>query len=398
MGQLHTFRDFYKLHSKIFRFFGVVPIYRTPIGGGVPKINAPIMAGIALFLIIYWTGVIFTFLIDKHLNDKISVISNWIQMLGNSFALTATLVCTATKYADFDNIISQFEKIDQNLLAVGHQIDYAAQLRRSRLVVLIHLTSMAVVMGYDFYVTIDMYAMTSSWYWLVSVTPLFVYSMCLYHAMFMIYWIKNRCSLVNKTLKTIRLNDAQKGSGGGILFVQPRSDPFFSPEAKERTNSPLSLNGENQQPKFLDKALARSTGKILLRQKSMDSTNLDMNVLTQLFSVMNDLCKLSRKIDEYYGLFFLTSIGALFSITSIQVYYCYVTAISFNEELKFSMWTLMVSINLVTVNLSLIVGITTVCENVSNEATRILQNFSALQIKRDVVSGILFGHSFLVVL
>lgn len=374
MGQLQTFRDFYKLHSKVFRFFGVVPIYRiTP--GGLPKFNVPMLAGVAIFLFIYWTGIIFTFLIDKHLNDKISIISNWIQMLSNSFALTATLLCTVTKCADFDSIIGQFEKIDQNLLAVGHEIDYATQLRRSRLVVLIHLTSMAAVMGYDFYVTIDMYAMTSIWYWLISITPLFVYSMCLYHAMFMIFWIKIRCSLVNKTLKTIRSNATPKG---GILFVQPHSDTFYT-ETKEKTTSPRPPSNGQERMQFRDNRI----GKSLVRQKSMD---LDMNVLSQLFSVMNDLCKLSRKIDEYYGLFFLTSIGALFSITSIQVYYCYVTAISFNEELKFSMWTLMVSINLVTVNLSLICGITTVCENVSNEATRILQNFSAMQIKKDVVS------------
>lgn len=381
MVKVQSFTEFFSAHSRIFTFFGAVPIYKVAENDEKPKIKIGTVAIIAVFLIVYWTGVVFTFFIDKHLNDKISMISNWIQMLGNSFALTVMLVCTATKALDFHHILEQFERIDQNLIAIGHNIDYNLHLRKSKLITFAHLASLAAIMTYDFYITIDMYEMTSVWYWVVSVTPLFFYSMGLYQAMFTIYWIKIRCSLMNQTLKTIRTNNVDQKidlaslenslANGRLLVISPH------PDYPNRVKSPSEL--------VLGKQIQKTS--YLERQKSKDSLKLDMNILSQLFSIMNDLCKLSRKIDEYYGLQFLSAIGALFAITSIQVYYCYVTSINFDEKLKFTVWTLMVSVNLVIVNLSLIVGITTVCENVSNEATRILQNFSALQIKKDMVGG-----------
>lgn len=380
MVQVNNFREFFEIHSKSFRCFGVIPIFKR--AEGPPKLNVLMLGIIVAFLMVYWTGVVFAFLIEKHMNDKISIISNWIQMLGNSLALTTTLGATALKYVEFDNIIAQFHKIDDNLMAIGHSINYTKHLRRSKCIFFAYLGAFGGFMAYDFYITIDKYQMTSVWYWVVSVTPLAIYSVGIYHAMFMIYWIKCRCSLMNKVLKQIRLTGGRTGTPDKFRFLAntiesqlPMGCLLVQPREKLMSARPLKMNGGN-----LEK------GQQILRQRSKDELQLDMNILSQLFLIMNDLCKLARKIDEYYGLFLLTSIGALFAITSIQVYYCYVTAITFNEQLKYSVWTLMVSVNMVTINLSLVVGLSTVCENVSNEATKILQNFSALQIKKDMVS------------
>lgn len=381
MVQVNNFREFFDIHSKSFRYFGVIPIFKK--AEGPPKLNVLMLGIIITFLMVYWTGVVFAFLIERHLNDKISIISNWIQMLGNSLALTTTLGATALKYVEFENIIAQFHKIDDNLMAIGHSINYNKHLRRSKCIFFAYLGAFGGFMAYDFYITIDKYQMTSVWYWVVSVTPLAIYSVGIYHAMFMIYWIKCRCSLMNKVLKQIRLNGGRTGTpdkfrflGSTIESQLPMGCLLVQPREKLLSASPaMKTHGGT-----LEK------GPQMLRQRSNEELQLDMNILSKLFLIMNDLCKLARKIDEYYGLFLLTSIGALFAITSIQVYYCYVTAITFNEQLKYSVWTLMVSVNLVTINLSLVVGLSTVCENVSNEATKILQNFSALQIKKDMVS------------
>lgn len=299
-------------------------------------------------------------------------------MLGNSIALTITLGLPVIKHADFDHLITQFHKIDENLVAIGHQIDYRAHLHRSKVITIGYLGLLGVSLSYDFYITVDKYQMISVWYWLVSATPLLVYSIGLYHAMFMIYWIKYRCSLINKVLKGIRPNE-------GL----PEKLPFLH----------LNIESNQMQVQPREKLIPQGVvnhisggvtlgkrSRLLQVQRPQIVVTPDMNTLSQLFSIMNDLCKLSRKVDEYYGIFFLVSIGALFAITSIQVFYCYVTASIMDHARKYSVWSLMVSVNLVTVNLSLIVGITTVCESVSNEATKILQNFSALQIKQDVVS------------
>ena len=129
MSTVKNFRDFYKSHSKTFRFFGVVPMIRRQNALGeyvTSRLQQVVMLAIFAFLAVYWTGVTFTFLVEKHLNDKISIISNWIQMLGNSIALTTTLGISALKYADFENIITQFHRIDENLEKIGHKVDYAS--------------------------------------------------------------------------------------------------------------------------------------------------------------------------------------------------------------------------------------------------------------------------------
>ena len=59
-------------------------------------------------------------------------------------------------------------------------------------------------------------------------------------------------------------------------------------------------------------------------------------------------------------------------------------AINNDKKVESAVWKLFVSINIVLLNLTLIVGITSVCESVSNEANKILQNFNTLQFKKGV--------------
>lgn len=379
MVQINRFPEFYNLHSKVFRCFGVIPLFKKSEGSAPPKRNVLILGIILTVLVVYWTGVVFAFLIKSHMNDKISIISNWIQILTNSLALTTTLGSTAFKYADYEKIISQFQQIDENLLFIGHKINYSKHLRSSKNIFFMYLGAFCGIMAYDFYITVKKYQMTSLWYWLVSVFPLLIYSVGIIQALFMISWIHCRCSMINKVLKKIRIN-ANGGRGGtpeskvkhlpgniqsrlqGCLFVQPHTS--VQQPAKLENNSRNLMN-------------LRSEGE------------LHFDNLIQLFLIMNDLCKLARKVDEYYGLFLLTSISALFAITTIQVYYCYVTIIVYDDSLKYSVWTLIVSVNLVTINLSLIVGLCSVCENVSNEAKKILHNISALRFKKVIVYVIL---------
>lgn len=346
MVQINRFPEFYNLHSKVFRCFGVIPLFKKSEGSAPPKRNVLILGIILTVLVVYWTGVVFAFLIKSHMNDKISIISNWIQILTNSLALTTTLGSTAFKYADYEKIISQFQQIDENLLFIGHKINYSKHLRSSKNIFFMYLGAFCGIMAYDFYITVKKYQMTSLWYWLVSVFPLLIYSVGIIQALFMISWVHCRCSMINKVLKKIRIN-ANGGRG-----------------AKLENNSRNLMN-------------LRSEGE------------LHFDNLIQLFLIMNDLCKLARKVDEYYGLFLLTSISALFAITTIQVYYCYVTIIVYDDSLKYSVWTLIVSVNFVTINLSLIVGLCSVCENVSNEAKKILHNISALRFKKVIVYVIL---------
>lgn len=367
MLQVITFSEFYVRFSRIYRFLGIAPVFNKDPHSHKIRIVPAVLLIKVLALIVFWIGVVFTFLIGTHQNDKISVISNWIQMLGNAIAMSTTLICATIKCKDLDNILTQFEKIDSTISSIGHNVDYSNHLKKSKFITLLCLVCFASVFSFDFYVTIDMYSMTSIWYWVVSIMPLFFYGMGLLQAIFMISWIKYRCRLMNTILKTICFKNGPK-----LFRISPPERRVLTMDSSDL----IPATPNQQQTHDILKV-----GQLKLKEKSC----LDLGLYSKLFTVMNDLCKLSRKIDEYFGLFFLTSIGALFAITSIQVYYCYVMSVNFNEKVKISVWTLFVSLNLVIINLFLIIGITSVCESVANEATKILQNFSALQIQKDMV-------------
>lgn len=351
MVQILSFRDLQQKHFPVFRVFGVVPAYRKDPNGELKR--SPLMTIlVSIFLFIYWTGVVFC-LFNSTAEDRISIVSNWIQLLANSLAMTVSLVTSVTQFRQFDHLLVQFENIDAKLLQIKVQMDYKCQQKTSKLIFFGYLSVLTLAMVYDFFIYVVWEQILVFWYWLICVVPLIIYSVALYNAMFMINWITQRCSSMNQLLKKIRSEGDTYG--------------HFNNE------SMLLLNGNVQ--------------IIGGKQTRQISVNPSQTPLSQLVSIVNDLCKLSRKMDNYFGLFFLVVVGAMFSVICIQVYYSYLQVVAeFNTKTQLWVCVLIVSIDLVVLNVALVIGLVSVCERVGKESTRILQNIGALQLNQKVPS------------
>lgn len=347
---MKTFLEYYTEYSKVFKIFGVIPIrnfnppYKTrpTKTAKIQKILVTVLY--ALFLI----GLSSTFLVNKRFNNQISIISNYIQMIANALTLTMTLSWSIWKVKDHDLIIHQFIKIDEDLQNIGHKIDYVAEVKRNKKILLGHLSFLVIILVLDFYVSIVKFGTIQVWYWLVSATPVCIYSLGMYHALFIILGLKLRCSLINET---VRENTNLSLTSKKVILLD--AVPSGSDPDRETTKD----NGKNEE------------------------------AFDDIVSLMSDVCKLSSRIDKYFGPFFLIGFATLFAVTTIQTYYCYVIGMRMSHDVtSYSMWTIWTSINIVVLNLSLAIGITTVSENLASEMKKVLQNFSELQFNKLGVS------------
>lgn len=400
MKQIQSFSEFHAEFKRKFTIFFAVPILSVkPEDSGLNQIKRIV---ILIALGAFWGGIVISFVREHQNNDQISLISNWIQLLANAVALTTTLFYCANKHTDLNNILGGFEKIDKQLRQIGQTIDYRAHLKTGNKIIWAVIIVLATVIEFDFYVTITLYQMISVWYWSLWIFPLICYSMALLHTVFFIHWIEVRCRLLDNVLTTTHQravssasNNTLRNNVGSPLLLTNRGDQLVTNKTHSHLQShcPATIALMTKSMNLMMTKPTKSTKATVVVPPGPQPYLPDEKLFSQLFSIMADLCKLSSKVDAYYGLFFLSVIAALFTCTSIQVYYCYVNALGFDEKRKLTLMTLIVSINLIIVNLGLIVAICTVCERVSNEASNILHNFSATQIHTETVSKImsLFG-------
>ena len=320
-----SFLTFFNRHVSLFRLFLLAP--KRSDSANNSQLRK--MAGLTI-IIVYWGVALGLGFWKKQFFDHISMISNWIQLIANSIAFTSTVYMITFKTTTFQKIVDLFQEIDNQLQDIRLRVDYSRHLVYSRITVIFFIIIMCCMLGFEFAVTVLAKQMTTPLYWMVCALPLPVFSMSLLQAMFFIYFIKVRCSLVNEELKKLRNTQEIKGTPNSmnILVVQ------IAPK----------LLGEKE-------------------------------ILHELINITNDLCKLARKINEMYGVFFVASCFAIFSVTAIQLYYCYLILVSDPN------WIFVLPMNLVLWNLGLIVGLTTICERVSDEGQKILQNSLSMHLK-----------------
>ena len=331
--EVDNFIDFFKRHTKPYYVFGVTPLC-GPLGSqGKSRLRASVLLTL---LLLQWGSVAYFFVGKQNPNDRISTIANWMQMLSNCLTLTTTFYTTMFKNVQFGRVIAEFEEIDKRLSAMGLPINYDRQLRTSSRILCAFIMTFCLLLSHDFYLTVLDYEIYSAWYWTVCVAPMVVYSVGVLQSMFIVHWVKHRCSLVNVELKRIRSRREVKSPQNNSTFVV----------VKEVSHAD------------------------------------DEELLMQLLGTTNHLCKLLGRINGFFGLFFLTTIFTLFTITAIQLYYCYLTIVNLDTlSENFSTGFLLLPFLVVLWNFFLVVGLTTVCEKVSNEAYKILQSSLSLQMK-----------------
>lgn len=324
-----TFRDFFFKFLIPYKIIGI-----TPFKNSANKLNVnlcfPQTFIVALVVLIYWLGVVMTFIVDRSTTYALSVIANWIQVITNAVALTIALTYPLLKEITVNSIIKLFEKVDAELSYLQIKLNYKSDTRKYRILLFSCFLLLLSSTVFDFVVSIHVLQNIKVWYWFVTILPLLVYTFALSQAFIVIGFIKQRCQLINEVILEFESSDTKS-------MVLAKNIVLVSI--------------------FNDKKPIISLSELF----------------SKLFIALNDLCELSHHIEHLFGPLFLTTFGAIFAVTSIQLFYCYLVIVTPTDFFKKNTtWPLIQSINIIVINLMLVIGITSICENVSLEVRKII--------------------------
>lgn len=274
---------------------------------------------------IFWIGVGLAFAKKGLPENTVSIISNYIQLLLNGTAFTVALVNPLWKYQDYQEIIKLFNQIDEQLWEVTRLINYRRHTKVFYVATGSFLALLSFNHGVSFYVYVIRNNNSVSYWSLASLTLLF-YAMSLHQAIVFIFCIHKRLQLVSHLL-TRKETD--------IVQIQCQI----------------------------------CAGKCLELE--------DKEAAARLFHLIHDIFLLCGKVDDYFGPVFLTSLGALFAMASIQAFYCFtvVNVLSYYADLVVEanrIWSFFCSVHLLVINLSLVVSLSCISELVTKDANRIL--------------------------
>ena len=321
------------LFIRFYQCFGLIPI-KISNTNERSKMATVI---VVLFLIIYWSGLIFSMAIKQTRTDRISVISNWIQLLINGVTLTVTQINPIIKIDLLKRILNSVKKFDLDIMELGIHINYYHNyLCLACIVTSIGLYTLY-LNCYDFYVTMIRSSYNTIDYWTITIIPLIVYSFGLSMAFVSLLYIRQRFQALNVLLKR---------------------------EEKNNTDVDLTLNNNST-------IILLSNDKIIKQERG--------NALSKILLRLSDLFDITDYISHLYGPLFLTTFTTIFVVTAVQLYYCYVVALIMDENRGYSLWTVFLSFNIVLLNVILVISITSVCQSITNQSK--LTNCIASKLK-----------------
>lgn len=304
------------------------------------KLSVPQSCGIVLAVLLYWLGVGMTFLIDRSNSYKLSVISNWIQIIANAIALTVAGTNSLVRELTVNSIIKSFEKIDAELSYLKIELNYGSYTKKYRIVLLFCSILLLSTTIFDFVVSLYLFKKFRFWYWFVTILPLIVYTLALSQAFFIIGFIKQRFQLINQVFCESLTND--KTSVGNVKNV------------------------------VLISILNEKTPKISVSE-----------LFSKLYISLNELCELTQYVDLLFGPLLLSTFVATFAVIAIQSFHCYMTIITNSKDHDDLILPLIQSIDIIVINLLLVIGITSACESVTREVEKTIQYSSKQQIRAE---------------
>lgn len=323
----------YEFILKFFKLFGLVP---NKMGGRM-LLSRAYAATIITALFIYWSVLLLSFWLPHgSTSNKISVISNWIQLLVNAITLSITLSYPIIASQIVPRIRDLFSHFDKKVEELGVQCHFRKVSRTVGFIVCSLVMFNSYMLCYDLYVTYFLTAVSNLWYWFLTFIPLFVYSFAMCAALCVLLLLHFRFKTLNQLL---------------------------SREIKDN-RSPFNLG------QIIDVLMVNEKDKPLRYH----------NKLTNIFYLMHDLYDLSKLIGQYYGPIFLTVFTAVFIVTTIQIYYIYTLFYAFEKRTETTIWSIVLCANVVILNIIMVFSITSVCESISNESKLAIDTISKLKI------------------
>lgn len=271
---------------------------------------------IGIISITYWIGI--GFVLERHLTnkDKVSQISNYIQLCVNSIAITCIIGYPYFKISLFKSMLDGFYKIDSKL----SYLDYLADLRQFRKVFMCYCVPIVLITIYDCFVN---YETNPIWYWIVTYTPIIGITFGLVQVNFFIKFICKRFIKVENFLDELLIK--------------------YNSRVNYKNNVTADITG--------------------LTKSDFDNRELEEK-LKFVYDTIIEIAEVTHKIEDLFGPLFFSTFAAIFSTTAIQGYYICFFLTFYTKLEEPSYRNIIPSVSMVIANAALIIVTANICDNV----------------------------------
>nr|NP_001345483.1 gustatory receptor 48 [Aedes aegypti] len=346
------FCELFVLVVKCFRLFGLCPVKISYIRGR-PKIELNrLLAAIVIFVLIsIWAALIGSFFVNYN-TPLIPGIANHIQFITGVLAVSVTLVVPIFKCTELNQILEDFIAIDEQLNYFNMNF-YNAKLKSTFWRFFTAYILFLSISGlYDGYVMLILEHDTPYWLWFYHLIPFMLYSLAFMMAFTMIKWVKIRIRLLNRLIEQYYVNPALNNLKISCIVVMDLGD----------------------------------------RKGNVFKNTEELHLCNRILPIVSKTIDLATRLESYNGPLFLFGYLALFCVSTIQVYYCYLYVTLAKHDGSFSINSFAISLVIILENLMAIYGLPYICEAVTNESKTLMSYLSKLSIKhgQNVKSSVWF--------
>uniref|UniRef100_A0A182NJ42 Gustatory receptor n=1 Tax=Anopheles dirus TaxID=7168 RepID=A0A182NJ42_9DIPT len=339
-----------EMNIKFYRLIGLAPF---ELNTNRVRLSKPLCCAVGGFVTLYWTSMVSSIATSNHANDRISRISNYFQLITNAIMLTAILLMPAFRLRNFAEVTRALRKLEHDLRKDAIVSNFRQMARCNIGIVAGTLTVLLLATGFDCYVTVFRGFIRVD-YWIITILPQFVNVIAVTQAVLLLLYINGRFRTLNELL-------------------QEEQHPVVGRKLFERSSRMTVASANN--PKKI------SLHVIEVHGCGMDESSLKHLQLPKVLYRYNDLYDICKMLDRYFGLLFLLTFTSIFIVTTIQLYYSYTILYWFTGENGFTIWSLMVCLNTISINLGVLLTIVLLCEKISNKTKHANDLLADLQLR-----------------
>lgn len=321
-----------------YQLIGLAPTNQV-LNNGVLQLKKRCKVINIFVLVLFWIGMGFAFARKEYRNNTLSIVSNFIQLALNAVAFSVVFIMPLWKYRAYHEMVQVWKKINGQLRDLHRNTNHHHH-KKEKLIFYGSLTTLYLMLIYnhvfDFYVA-TVQGSVSIAYWILYSIPLLFYGTNFHQAIFIMYLIFRRLRMARRLIQKPKAEKTKRRLGQ-ILEMTPCSCSFDSKE-------------------YCD-------------GNCMDSETKE--VLSRVISLINDIYLLCERVNAYFGPALLCGFAALFAVTSVQGFYALIIIFDMDETKNQTLWVLIKCVNLIVLNLTLVVLITSLAELVLNEVEKIL--------------------------
>uniref|UniRef100_A0A182PB81 Gustatory receptor n=1 Tax=Anopheles epiroticus TaxID=199890 RepID=A0A182PB81_9DIPT len=339
-----------EMNVKFYRLIGLAPF---EVNASRVRLSKPFCCAVGGFVSLYWTAMISSIATSNHGNDRISRISNYFQLITNAIMLSAILLMPAFRLRNFAEVTRALRKLEHDL----QQDSIVSNFRQMALwnigIVVGTLMVLLLATGFDCYVTVFRGLIRVD-YWIITILPQFVDVIAVTQVVLLLLYINGRFRRLNQLL-------------------EEEQHPVVSRQLFQQSSRLQGTSVNNTKNINLHVIEVHGCG--------MDAATLKHLQLPKVLYRYNDLYDICKLLDRYFGLLFLLTFTSIFIVTTIQLYYSYTILYWFTGENGFTIWSLMVCLNTISINLGVLLTIVLLCEKISNQTKHANDLLADLQLR-----------------